>query len=206
MNIVKHRYLYFLISLIIILPGLIALGVWGLPLSHDFTGGSMLEVQFEEGKALAPAEITGIYQSMDIFDPFVQTSDDNIRIIRSKQIDEETKDIVLTKLKDTSRGDVTVLQFETVGPTIGQEIASRAAITIAMAAIGILLYITWAFRGIPNAFRYGVAAILAMLHDVIVIIGMGAILGQFMGWEVDTLYLTALLTVIGYSVNDTVVI
>lgn len=206
MNIVKHRYLYFLISLIIILPGLIALGVWGLPLSHDFTGGSMLEVQFEEGKALAPAEITGIYQSMDISDPFVQTSDDNIRIIRSKQIDEETKDIVLTKLKDTSRGDVTVLQFETVGPTIGQEIASRAAITIAMAAIGILLYITWAFRGIPNAFRYGVAAILAMLHDVIVIIGMGAILGQFMGWEVDTLYLTALLTVIGYSVNDTVVI
>lgn len=206
MNIVKHRYLYFLISLIIILPGLIALGVWGLPLSHDFTGGSMLEVQFEEGKALAPAEITGIYQSMDISDPFVQTSDDNIRIIRSKQIDEETKDIVLTKLKDTSRGDVTVLQFETVGPTIGQEIASRAAITIAMAAIGILLYITWAFRGIPNAFRYGVAAIVAMLHDVIVIIGMGAILGQFMGWEVDTLYLTALLTVIGYSVNDTVVI
>ncbi|WP_221934094.1 hypothetical protein, partial [Klebsiella pneumoniae] len=81
MNIVKHRYLYFLISVIIILPGLIALGVWGLPLSHDFTGGSMLEVQFEEGKALAPAEITGIYQSMDISDPFVQTSDDNIRII-----------------------------------------------------------------------------------------------------------------------------
>lgn len=206
MNIVKHRYLYFLISLIIIIPGLFALAVWGLPLSHDFTGGSMLEVQFEEGKALAPAEITGIYQSMDISDPFVQTSEDNIRIIRSKQIEEETKDIVLTKLKDTSRGDVIVMQFETVGPTIGQEIASRAAITIAMAAIGILLYITWAFRGIPNAFRYGVAAIVAMLHDVIVIIGMGAILGHFMGWEVDTLYLTALLTVIGYSVNDTVVI
>ncbi len=206
MNLVKHRYLYFLISLIIILPGMIALGVWGLPLSHDFTGGSMLEVQFEQNTALAPAEISEIYESKDILDPFVQTSDNDIRIIRSKEIDEEMKDDILGELKQVSGGDVTVLQFETVGPTIGKEITSRAAITIALASIGILLYITWAFRGIPNAFRYGVAAIMAMLHDVIVIIGIGSILGHFMGWEVDTLYLTALLTVIGYSVNDTVVI
>ncbi len=184
MNIVKNRYYYFLISLIVILPGLIALGVWGLPLSYDFTGGSMLEVQFEQGKALSPTEIMGIYKSMDIADPYVQTSENDVLIIRSKFIEEETKDEVVARLETDSKSSIEVLQFETVGPTIGQEIASRAAITIAMASIGILLYITWAFRGIPNAFRYGVAAILAMLHDVIVIIGIGANRGHTMGWKI----------------------
>lgn len=206
MEIVKHRYWFFLVSLIVIVPGLIALAVWGLPLSHDFTGGSMLEVKFEAGKAVQPADIIALYKSMDIADPYVQTSIDDIRIIRSKFIDEETKDKIVAQLKTDSNSTVEVLQFETVGPTIGQEITSRAAITVGLAAIGILLYITWAFRGIPNAFRYGAAAIIAMLHDVVVIIGIGALFGHFFGWEVDTLFLTAILTVIGYSVNDTVVI
>jgi preprotein translocase subunit SecF len=206
MEIVKHRYWFFLISLIVIVPGLIGLAIWGLPLSHDFTGGSMLEVKFESGKAPLPAEIIALYRSLDIADPYVQTSNDDIRIIRSKFIEESTKDKVVAQLTTDTKSTVDVLQFETVGPTIGQEITSRAAITVGLASIGILLYIWWAFRGIPNAFRYGVAAIIAMLHDVIVIVGIGALLGHFYGWEVDTLFLTAVLTVIGYSVNDTVVI
>jgi preprotein translocase subunit SecF len=206
MEIVKHRYLFFLISLIVIIPGVIALAVWGLPLAHDFTGGSMLDIKFDAGKAPQPAEISAVYDSLNIPDPNVQTSENDVRIIRSKYIDEETKDKVLAELKTKSNSNIEVLQFETVGPTIGQEITSRAAITVGLASIGILLYITWAFRGIPNAFRYGTSAILAMLHDVIVILGFGAIFGHFLGWEVDTLFLTALLTVIGYSVNDTVVI
>lgn len=206
MEIVKHRYLFFLISLIIIVPGLIALAVWGLPLSHDFTGGSMLDIQFESGKAPQPSEILALYDSLNIPDPNVQTSENDVRIIRSKYIDEETKDKILSELKAKFNSEIEVLQFETVGPTIGQEIAGRAAITVGLASIGILLYITWAFRGIPNAFRYGTSAIIAMLHDVVVILGFGAIFGHFFGWEVDTLFLTAVLTVIGYSVNDTVVI
>jgi preprotein translocase subunit SecF len=99
-----------------------------------------------------------------------------------------------------------IVRFDTVGPTIGQEIAVRAAETVGLAALGILLYITWAFRKIPNAFRYGTAAILAMLHDVAVVVGMEALFGHFLGWEVDSLFLTALLTVIGFSVHDTVVV
>lgn len=206
MDIVKHRYLFFLISLIVIIPGMVALALWGLPLANDFTGGSLLEIKFEAGKAPQPAEISAVYRSLDIADPFVQTSNNDVRIIRSKYIDEETKDIVLAKIKTEFNSDIEVVQFETVGPTIGQEIASRAAITVGLAALGILLYITWAFRKIPNAFRYGTAAILAMLHDVVLVIGMGALLGHFLGWEVDSLFLTALLTVIGFSVNDTVVV
>jgi preprotein translocase subunit SecF len=206
MEIVKHRYWFFLISLIVIIPGLAALAVWGLPLAHDFTGGSMLQVKFETGKALQPAEVTAIYNSLGIADPYVQTSGEDTRIIRSKFIEENTKDEVLAELTTKSKGAVEVLQFDTVGPTIGKEIAGRAAVTVGLASLGILLYITWAFRKIPNAFRYGTAAIIAMLHDVVVIVGIGAILGHFYGWEIDTLFLTAVLTVIGYSVNDTVVI
>jgi len=206
MEIVKHRYMFFLLSLVIIIPGMIAWAVWGMPLSHDFTGGSMLDIKFDAGKAPTPTEIMAVYDSLNIPDPYVQTSEDDVRIIRSKYIDEETKDKVLAELKTKFNSNIEILQFETVGPTIGKEIASRAAITVALASIGILLYITWAFRGIPNAFRYGTSAIIAMLHDVLVILGFGAIFGHFLGWEVDTLFLTAVLTVIGYSVNDTVVI
>jgi len=206
MDIVKHRYLFFLISLLVIIPGMIALAVWGLPLANDFTGGSLLEIKFEAGKAPQPSEVIAVYKSLDIADPFVQTSNDDVRIIRSKYIDEETKDLVLAKIKTEFNSDVEVIQFETVGPTIGQEIASRAAITVGLAALGILLYITWAFRKVPNAFRYGTAAILAMLHDVVLVIGVGALLGHFLGWEIDSLFLTALLTVIGFSVHDTVVV
>ncbi len=206
MEIVKHRYKFFLLSLIIIIPGLVALGLWGMPLAHDFTGGSMLELKFDAGKTPKTDSVVEVYGSFDISEPYVQTSNDNILIIRSKYIEEETKNKIVAKLKEDTKSEIDVLQFETVGPTIGKEIASRALVTVALASLGILLYITWAFRGIPNAFRYGTAAILAMLHDVIVIIGIGAIFGHFFGWEIDTLFLTAILTVIGYSVNDTVVI
>ncbi len=206
MEIVKHRYKFFLFSLIIIIPGLFALGIWGMPLAHDFTGGSMLELQFDAGKAPKASSVVEVYGSFDIAEPYVQTSEDEIIIIRSKFIEEDTKDKIVAKLKEDTKSEIDILQFETVGPTIGKEIAARAVVTVALASLGILLYITWAFRGIPNAFRYGTAAILAMLHDVIAIIGIGAIFGHFFGWEIDTLFLTAILTVIGYSVNDTVVI
>jgi len=93
-----------------------------------------------------------------------------------------------------------------VGATVGGEVAQRAAGAVGLAALGILLYITYAFRGLKHAFRYGVAAIVAMLHDVAVLFGVQAILSHFLGWEVDSLFLTALLTVIGFSVHDTIVV
>jgi len=206
MDIIKNRYLYFLISLIVIIPGMIALALWGLPLAIDFTGGSMLEVKFESGKAPQPAEIIKVYQGLNIADPQVQTSEGDTVIIRSKDITEEIKDLILVELGKKFNSKTEVTRFDTVGPTIGQEIAGRAAITVGLAALGILLYITWAFRKIPNAFRYGTAAIIAMLHDIAVVVGIEAIFGHYLGWEVDSLFLTALLTVIGFSVHDTVVV
>src|SRR4030042_2867169 len=98
---------------------------------------------------------------------------------------------------------ITIQRFGSVGPTVGRERAKRAAGAVRLAALGILLYITYAFRGVPHAFRFGVAAIIAMLHDVAVVLGVEAILAHFLHWEVDSLFLTALLTVIGFSVHDT---
>lgn len=207
MNIVKRRYLYFAISLIVILPGIIALIVWGLPLAIDFTGGSLLEIQFPNpADRPQPASVIAIYEDFGFPDSLVQTSGEAALIIRSKNMDDQTKDEIIKLIELDAGSTVTILRFESVGPSVGQEVASRAAGAVGLAAIAILLYITYAFRGVPHAFRYGVSAIIAMVHDVLVVVGIGAIFGKILGWEVDALFLTAVLTIIGFSVHDSIVV
>jgi preprotein translocase subunit SecF len=206
LDIVGKRYWYFGLSLIVIIPGIIALGLWGLPLAIDFTGGSLLEVRFLTGEAPEPAEIVELYHDLDIGDPIVQSAGEADILARSKEIDDATRAELLAEMEARFRGPIEELRFESVGPSVGAEVAQRAAGAVGLAALGILLYITWAFRGVPNAFRYGFAAIIAMLHDVALVIGVEALFGHFLGWEVDALFLTALLTVIGFSVHDSIVV
>jgi preprotein translocase subunit SecF len=206
MNIIKWRYFYFALSLLIIIPGIIAFAVWGFPLAIDFTGGSMLQIHFDNGVSPQPAEMLSVYDQYKVSDAQVQTSGNGDMVIRSKDIDEETKTGIINAAQTKFETKITVLRFDTVGPSIGKEVATRAAGAVAAAAFGILLYITFAFRGIPHAFRYGVSAIIAMIHDILVVIGMEAILCHFLGWEVDSLFLTALLTIIGFSVHDDIVV
>jgi preprotein translocase subunit SecF len=206
MEIVKYRYWFFGISLLVIVPGFLALLVWGLPLAIDFTGGSLLEVKIDSGAAPAPADIIAVYNQFGFGDSLVQTSGDTGFIVRSKQMDETMRANIMKAMEEKLGIKMTVLRFDTVGPSVGREVATRAAGAVALAALGIMLYITFAFRGVQHAFRYGVAAIIAMLHDVLVVVGMEAIFGHFLGWEVDALFLTALLTVIGFSVHDTIVV
>jgi protein-export membrane protein SecD/preprotein translocase SecF subunit len=205
LNIIGRRYLYFAISLIVIIPGMIALAVWGLPTAIDYSGGSDLEVAFS-GTAPQPAQVVELYQSMGVQDPKVQTSGNNILIIRSREISEEMKTKIVNEMQSRFGQTVTIQSFDTVGPTISKEVTARAAEAVGIASLGILIYITYAFRGLQKAYRYGIAAIMAMLHDVAVVVGMAAILGHFLHWEVDSLFLTALLTVIGFSVHDTIVV
>jgi preprotein translocase subunit SecF len=206
LNIVAKRYWFFGISLLVIVPGIIAIILWGLPLAIDFTGGSLLEVSFESGTPPHPAEIVQLYDEYQIGDPSVQTVGTNGISVRSKAISDETAANLVDEMSTRFDSPVTVLRFESVGPAVGSEVAQRAAGAVGLAALGILSFITYAFRGVPNAFRYGVAAILAMIHDVAVVLGIEAILGHFLGWEVDALFLTALLTVIGFSVHDSIVV
>jgi preprotein translocase subunit SecF len=206
MDIIKRRYLYIAISLLVIVPGAIALALWGLPLAIDFTGGSVLEVQFETGKAPEPAAVVLLYDQAGVRDPQVQSSENDVLVIRSKEIDETTKNKIVDQMATQFNSKVTVNSFDTVGPEVGSETTKNAALAVAAAAFGILLYIWYAFRNIPNSYRYGVAAIVATIHDILVVLGTYSLLGHFLGWEVDSLFLTALLTVIAFSVHDDVVV
>jgi preprotein translocase subunit SecF len=213
MNIIKHRYLYFAISLLVIVPGILALIFWGLSLGIDFTGGSLLEVQFASGEPPSVDQVVGLYNElstsdMPISDPVVQPLGTDSLSIRSREMDDATKAQVVAALKDRFGGeqDVTILNFAQVSAAVGQEVARAASVAVVMAAMAILLYIWYAFRKVQHPFRYGTAAVIAMLHDVLVVIGVEAILGHFLGWQVDSLFLTALLTVIGFSVHDTIVV
>jgi preprotein translocase subunit SecF len=217
MNIIKNRYWYFLISLLVIVPGIIFMvlhaaetGQGPLSLGVDFTGGSLLEVQFS-GTRLTSEQVTTIYNnlstaSQQIKDPVIQPLGQDSLSIRSKAMDDATKGEIITEMEKQSGSTVTTLSFTSVSASVGAEVTRSAGYAILMAAVAILAYIWFAFRRVEHAFRYGAAAIIAMLHDVLVVLGTEAILGYFLGWEADALFLTALLTVIGFSVHDSIVV
>ncbi|HBX69621.1 MAG TPA: protein translocase subunit SecF [Chloroflexi bacterium] len=206
MDIVGKRYTYFAISLSLIVPGLIGLIIWGLPLAVDFAGGSIVEIRFVSGNVPTLQDVRDVYANFGETDAEPRLSGTDEMVIRTKHMSDATNAEILKAMQDQFGTEVLMLRFESVGPTIGREVTIRAIGTIAMAAIAILLYIWYAFRGIKNSYRYGVSAIIAMLHDVAVVFGMQAIISHFFGWEVDALFLTALLTVISFSVHDSIVV
>ena len=210
LNILGKRYLFFAISLLLIVPGLIVLVTMGLPLAIDFTGGSLIEIQFPQGKLPQPADIVVLYDNLGFSNIQVTTTDKNTVIIRSEFLDEDRTNDILTKMSERFgvQFDLQkdILRSDNVGPTIGKEVTSRAGLAVGVAALGVVLFITFAFRGIPHALRYGVCAIIAMLHDVLVVVSLSTIGSHFFGWQIDSLFLTALLAVIGFSVQDKIVV
>jgi preprotein translocase subunit SecF len=210
MNILGKRYIFVFISLLIIVPGLV-LAAMGLPLAIDFTGGSLIEVSFDSGETPAPADVKAMLSELGIKDALVQPTNQNTLIARFSfmdEIDEATRAKVVSgeAFAEAFNQTVTVLRYDSVGPTVGKEVAGRAALAVGIAAVVVVLFIAFAFRGLSNAFRYGICAIIAMVHDVAIVISLGAIGGKFFGWQIDALFLTALLTVIGFSVQDKIVV
>ena len=206
LDILGKRYLFFGISFLLIVPGFIILAIWGLPLAIDFVGGSMLEIQFDSGIAPQPATIYEIINDMGVTDVKVQTTGDDVLVIRTPELSAAIQTQIIEKIESATNDSLTILRSETVGPTIGEEVTGRAAIAIAVAALGVVLYIGFAFRGIPNAWRYGACAIVATVHDILIIVSLAAIGSHFWGWQIDSMFLTALLTVIGFSTQDTIVV
>ena len=204
MNILGKRYIFFGVSLVIIISGLILLALGKAPLSIDFKGGSLLEIAFADA-APQPSEIIAIYEASELKDVQVQTSDTGSYIIRSQFLDNEQRDAVLSALT-SNIGTVEVIRFDSVGPSIGEQVTTRGAIAVTVASLLVVLFIWWSFRGVQNAFRYGICAILAMIHDVAIIFAVAGFGGLLFGWEIDSLFLTALLTVIGFSMQDTIVV
>ncbi len=209
-DILGKRSYFFLLSLIIIVPGLILLATMAsngsLPLAIDFTGGTLLEVRFTTGKTPQPAEVIQLYNKLGITDSTVQTTSEGSLVARSSVIEDSLRARIVSEMEKEFQSQVEVLRFETVGPTIGREVATRAALAVSVAAVIVIIYMTFAFRGIPNALRYGICAIIAMIHDVAVVFSLTAFGAKFFGWQIDSLFLTALLTVIGFSVQDKIVV
>ncbi len=210
MNILGKRYLFFGISLLIIIPGLI-LAAFGLPLSIDFTGGVMMELQFPNGAAPQPAQVITIFNDLGIRDAQVVTTASGTLQLRFSFPDSFTDEQRLpitsgTLLAEKLGQQITVLRLDEVGASIGKEVAGRAAAAVGIAALAVIIYIYTAFRALPHAMRYGLCAIIAMGHDVAIVLSLGAIGGILFKWQVDALYLTALLTVIGFSVQDKIVV
>ncbi len=206
LDILGKRYIFFALSLFLIIPGLIVIAVSGLPLSIDFKGGTMLEIEFASGALPDTATVLAAYNDLGITDAQVKTTGANSIQIRSSFMSDEARASIVNDLETRVNDDITVRSFESVGPTIGQEVTSRALLAVGIAVLAVILYIWFAFRGVANAIRYSLCAIIAMLHDVLVVISITAIGGLLFGWQVDTLFLTALLSVIGFSVQDKVVV
>jgi len=211
MNILGKRYLFFAISIIFILVGLVIIVIDGLPLAVDFKGGTLLELQYSSPNLPGTEEVIAIYEDFNFEEVSVQTAADTngqrtILVIRSPFMDEQVKGDIVTQLEAMTNYQITVNQFESVGPVIAEQVTQRAAVAVGIAALAVVIYITFAFRGITNAFRYGICGILAMIHDVLIVVSLSAIGGKLFGWQVDSMFLTALLTVIGFSVQDKIVV
>ncbi|MCX6054887.1 MAG: protein translocase subunit SecF [Chloroflexi bacterium] len=206
LNILGKRYYFFALSCILIIPGLILLALNGMPLSIDFKGGTLMEIQFKSGVVPTTAQVKSIYNEFGIQDAQIQTTGSDELIIRSSELSQQNQKDILAKLTEISASELLILRSDTVGPSIGKGVTTRAAEAVAVASIAVVLYIAFAFRGVPHAFGYGICAIIAMIHDVFIVLaitGYGAVL---FGWQVDSLYLTAVLTIIGFSVQDTIVV
>ncbi len=206
LNILGKRYYFFALSLLVIIPGLIVMAIWGLPLSIDFQGGTLLEVRFASGTLPPAADVVQLYNDLGVTDAQVQTTGQNTLLVRSSFLDDTMRSTITGEMSTRFNDPVELVRYDSVGPTIGREVTSRAGLAVGVAALAVILYITYAFRGIPHAFRYGICAIIAMIHDVLVVISIAAIGGHFFGWQIDSLFLTALLTVIGFSTQDKIVV
>lgn len=218
-NFAKHRKYYFLLSTLVIVPGVIAMifstVTTGSPmrLGIDFVGGSLFELQFD-GTVTEDA-IRDVFSQFGLQDVVLQelqpveetlVSSSRWQVRTSFVEPEITEQITSALSEQLAPLDQDATTVQQVSPTIGAEVTQAAVVAVVVATVVILLFIVFAFRQVPNAFRYGVCAIAAMLHDILVVMGVMSILGLFFRWEVDALFLTAMLTVIGFSVQDTIVV
>lgn len=205
MNLIKHRKWWYLLSLLIIIPGIAAFALWGLKPSIDFTGGSRMEYR----GITDVTKITESAKEAGLENVVVQKIGNDGVSLRFKEINEAKHKEVSDKLKQSLGDSISEVSFETVGPTVSKEITQKAFLAIGLASLVIILYIAISFRKVPfpaKSWEFGVAAVIALLHDTIVVVGVFAILGHYLNVEVDPLFITALLTVIGFSVHDTIVI
>ncbi|MBI2328852.1 MAG: protein translocase subunit SecF [Chloroflexi bacterium] len=202
-DIVGKRRWFFLIAGVVILTSVISLATFGLKAGIEFSSGSVMTAGFEQ--PVDQGRLQKELANLGYANVIIQRVGEDDFLIRLPELSGDAKAELETGLT-TTFGSFEVKEFDVVSPMVAAETARNAAIAVAVAAIGILLYITWAFRRMPNPFRYGTSAIVALVHDALVALGTFSILGGILGWEINLMFVTGILAVIGYSVNNTVVV
>ncbi|MBA7486535.1 Protein translocase subunit SecDF [subsurface metagenome] len=202
-DIVGKRFWFFLISGVVILIAVISLATFGLKSGIEFSSGSIVTVSFEQ--EVDQGDLAQELASLGYPNALIQHTSGGDFLIRTHELTSEDKTNLEDALADKF-GHLSETEFNSVSPMIAAETTQNAAIAVAVAAVGILLYITWAFRRMPKPFHYGTCAIVALLHDALVALGVFSILGGILGWEINLMFITGILAVIGYSVNNTVVV
>lgn len=205
MFVITYRKFFYALSALLTIASIAAVSVWGLNLGIDFKGGSIIEVDYQGGRPAQPALVEALVP-LNLGESIRPTGDTGY-LIRMKSITQDEKMSLMTTLN--SFGTSTEKRFDSIGPVLGTEAAHKSLASIVLVILAIVLFITYAFRQVSqpvSSWKYGIVAIIALIHDVIIPTGAFAILGHFKGFEVDTLFVTALLVVLGFSVHDTIVV
>ncbi len=207
MTIVKYRKIFYAISVLLMLGSVIAFSIWGLKLGVDFKGGTIIEVEYE-GERPTVQEIKDALAS-SLLNENIRPTGEKGYIVRMRTIDEKEHTNVLKTLSFSNSKPLSEKRFNTIGPLLGKEAANKAFISVGLVLLCIVLFITFVFRKVSepvSSWKYGIIAIVALFHDVVIPIGVFSVLGHFLGYEVDTLFVTALLVVLGFSIHDTIVV
>ncbi|MDD5032501.1 MAG: protein translocase subunit SecF [Candidatus Pacebacteria bacterium] len=202
---IKRRKIWFSISITLVVLSLTSFFIWGLKPAIDFTGGSILEIEYKDARP----EVLEIKQALDNFgfnNVSVQPTGDRGVILRTKDLNENEHQAILEAVNLSGAEQK---RFDSIGPVIGKELTEKAITSIILVLLMIVIFIAWSFRKVSRpvaSWKYGVAAIIALAHDVIIPVGVFSYLGHFYGIEIDILFVTALLTILGFSVHDTIVV
>jgi len=202
-DIIGKRFWFLLISGIILLISIVSLIGFGLKAGVEFSSGSILTVRFEQ--EVEQDQLKQEIVNLGHPNAIIQRTGEGDFLIRTRELSGEAKTQLENDLM-AKFGPLTEAEFYSVSPMVATETASNAVIAVAIAAIGVLLYVTWAFHRMPKPFRYGTSAIIALVHDALVAVGVFSILGGLLDWEINLMFITGILAVIGYSVNNTVVV
>lgn len=211
-RIIQKRKIFLSLSTLAVVASIVALFTWGLNFGIDFTGGSLLEVQFSSSYKPSITEVQDALKEADLHNLVIQPTENSL-ILRFKEDTETAHQAALSDLRALAQKQtgvsITELQFDSVGPSIGQELKSKFFNAAFIVFILIIIYISAAFRKVSKpvaSWKYGIAAIIALVHDIIFILGVFSVLGHFYGIEINTPFIAAILTVLGYSVSDTIIV
>lgn len=206
MNVIKLRALWYAFSGILLVGSIFCIAVFGLKFGIDFTGGSLLSVRFDQRPT--SVEIERAMDGMDVGSIVIQPVGDADVNIRMKSLDDTQHQEVVGRLEQAFSG-VKELRFDSIGPAIGAELRGKSITALMIAFIAIGLYIAYSFRGVSGAvqnWKYGIVTLVSAIHDTLIPIGVFSILGLTLGYEIDTTFVVAILTILGYSINDTIVV